>query len=123
MPRIGPLFASISQSVADPDPSFTRTALTVVQMLAAGDKRAAESPLLTAGARKEFGSVAIASLRDVRGLAFLYQSNVAGRGLVRLGHPIEKVVHYRMETERGQRWLLVHVDGAGLVADFDVVDN
>ena len=91
--------------------------------LAAGGKGTAESPLLTAGARKEFSPVAISSLQGVRAVAFLHESNVAGRGIERLGHPIQRAVHYRMDTERGRRWLLVHIDANGLVADFDVVDN
>ena len=91
--------------------------------LAAGGKGTAESPFLTAGARKEFSPVAINSLQGVRAVAFLHESNVAGRGIERLGHPIQRVLHYRMDTQRGQRWLLVHVAPNGLVADFDVVDN
>jgi hypothetical protein len=89
----------------------------------ASGKGAAESPLLVAGARKEFSNVAINSLQGVRAITFLHESNVAGRGIERLGHPIQRVLHYRMDTERGQRWLLVHVDANGLVADFDVVNN
>ena len=44
-------------------------------------------------------------------------------GIERLGHAIQRVLHYRMETDRGPRWLLVHVDANGFVADFDVVTN
>jgi hypothetical protein len=123
IPRIGPLFSAISPSVNDPDPAFTRNVLTVVHTLAAGGKGTAESPLLTAGARKEFSPVAINSLQGVRAVGFLYESNVTGRGIERLGHAIQRVLHYRMDTERGRRWLIVHVDASGLVADFDVVDN
>jgi CubicO group peptidase (beta-lactamase class C family) len=122
IPRIGPLFSSIPSNADDPDPTYTRNVLTVVHMLASG-KGAAESPLLTAGAHKEFSNVAIRSLQGVRAITFLHESNVAGRGIERLGHPIQRALHYRMDTERGQRWLLVHVAANGLVADFDVVNN
>ena len=122
IPRIGPLFSTIPSNNDDPDPTYTRNVLTVVHTLASG-KGAAESLLLTAGARKEFSNVAINSLQGVRAITFLYENNVAGRGIERLGYPIQRVLHYRMDTERGQRWLLVHVDADGLVADFDVVNN
>jgi CubicO group peptidase (beta-lactamase class C family) len=121
IPRIGPVFTAIRPS-ADPDPAFTRTVLAVVHTLAAGGRGTAESTLLTAGARKEF-TAPVNSLQGVRAVAFVHSSSVAGRGIERLGHAIQRVLHYRMDTERGDRWLLVHVDANGLVADFDVVDN
>jgi hypothetical protein len=120
--RIGPVFSMLPSRTEDPDPAFTRTVLTVVQTLSDG-KETARSPLLTAGARKEFSNVPIGSLQGVRGVTFLHESNVAGRGIERLGSPIHRVLHYRLDTERAPRWLLVHVDAEGLVADFDVVDN
>jgi hypothetical protein len=121
-PRIGPLFSTIGSNADDPDPAFTRNVLTTVRTLAGG-KETARSPFLTAGARNEFSNVAIGSLQGVRAVTFLHQSNVAGRSIERLGHAIQRVFYYRMDTERGARWLLVHVDVKGLVADFDVVDN
>jgi len=120
-PRIGPLFSSI-HPVADPDPAFSGNVLTVVHTLAAGGKGTAESPLLTAGARKEFSAPVIV-LQGVRAVEFMHESSVAGRGIERAGHPIQRVLHYRMQTDQGSRWLLIHVDPTGLVADFDVVDN
>jgi CubicO group peptidase (beta-lactamase class C family) len=123
LPRIGPLFSEIEPRTVDPDPAFTRNVLTIVHTLAAGGKGTAESPLLTAGAQKEFSPVAIQSLQGVRAVSFMYESNVAGRRIERLGHPIQRVMHYRMETDSGRRWLLIHVDPNGRVADFDVVSN
>lgn len=121
VPRIGPVFSEIGVS-SDPDPAFTRNVLTVVHTLAAGGRATAESALLTAGARKQFAEP-VSVLKGARALAFMHESNIAGRGIERLGHPIQRVLHYRMDTEQGRRWLLVHVDANGLVADFDVVDN
>ena len=121
IPRIGPLFtATVPQT--DPDPTFTRNVLTVVHALAEGGRRTAELPVLTPSARKQF-TEPVAILKAVRALAFMHESDVAGRGIERLGHPIQRVLHYRMDIEQGHRWLLVHVDPNGLVADFDVVDN
>jgi len=120
MPRIGPLFSSIRPGADDPHPDLTRNVLTVAQTLAGG-KDTAQSPLLTAGARKAFANLQIGSLQGVRAVTFLHESNVGGRGIERLGHAIQRVLHYRMDTEAGQRWLIVHVTEEGLIADFDVV--
>jgi hypothetical protein len=53
----------------------------------------------------------------------MHVSQVDGQGTQRLGHPVHRVLHYRMDTDHGRRWLLLHVDVNGLVADFDVVDD
>jgi CubicO group peptidase (beta-lactamase class C family) len=121
IPRTGPLFSAIHAS-ADADPAFTATVLTAIQTLAGGGKATAESPLLTAGARKEF-TAPVSGLQGVRALRLRHVANVDGRGIERLSHPIQRVLHYAMDTDRGQRWLLVHLDPNGLVADFDVVGD
>ena len=122
IPRIGPLFSTIGTTSNDPDPAFSRNVLTAVQTLARGTETA-KSPLLTPGARKEFSNVPISSLQGVGAVTFLHESFVGGRGIERLGHAIQRVLHYRMDTQTGQRWLLVHVTEDGLIADFDVVNN
>ena len=118
IPRIGPLFSAIRES-PDPDPELTANVFTTVQALASGNSTP-NWHLLTAGARREFTGP-VSALQGARRLRFLYGANVEGRGIERLGHPVRRVLHYSMETERGRRWLLVHVDANGLVADFDVV--
>jgi CubicO group peptidase (beta-lactamase class C family) len=118
IPRIGPLFSAIRES-PDPDPELTANVFTAVQALAGGHS-SANWHLLTVGARREF-TAAVSSLQGARRLRFLYGANVEGRGIERLGHPIQRVLHYSLETERGRRWLLIHLDPDGLIADFDVV--
>ena len=118
IPRIGPLFSAIRES-PDPDPELTANVFTAVQKLASGNSTA-NWHLLTVGARREF-TAPVSSLQGARGLRFLYGANVEGRGIERLGHSIQRVLHYSLETERGRRWLLIHLDPDGLVADFDVV--
>ena len=118
IPRIGPLFSAIRES-PDPDPELTANVFTAVQALAGGHS-STNWHLLTVGARREF-TAAVSSLQGARRLRFLYSANVEGRGIERLGHPIQRVLHYALETERGRRWLLIHLDPDGLVADFDVV--
>ena len=70
---------------------------------------------------RDLSPVAISSLQGVHSVTFLHESRVAGRGIERLGHDIQRVLHYRMDSDSGRPWLLVHVDASSLVADFDVV--
>jgi CubicO group peptidase (beta-lactamase class C family) len=121
IPRIGPLFASIKR-VPDPNPSFTQSVDAAVRALAQG---AAESslPQLTPGARTTFAKRPIRDLSGVRAVAYLAEQDVAGRRIERHGGTVARVLFYRMETEQGARWLLIHVTGDNLITDYDVVDK
>jgi CubicO group peptidase (beta-lactamase class C family) len=121
IPRIGPLFPAAS-SAADPDPTFTRNLMTVLQQLAEGGQAVTGSTLLTAGARKDFGRPN-PEMRDVRALTFVLAQDVAGRGIERHGHAVTRVVHYRVAAPHGPGLLLVHVDPSGLITDYDLVSR
>jgi hypothetical protein len=120
IPRIGPLFPERTPS--DPDPALTSKLSSALQAFAAGGAAVTESPLLTAGAR---GALArpVAELRDARALTFAAAQDVTGRGIERHGHAIARVLHYRVDTPAGVRLVLIHLDPAGLVADYDVVSR
>ena len=50
-------------------------------------------------------------------------SSVAGRGLERHGHAVDRVAYYLLMTNGGRRGLMVYVTKDGLITDFDdVVD-
>jgi hypothetical protein len=117
IPRIGPLFPT-SSSASDPDPAFTANIMAVLGQFAQGDTAVTKSKLLTEGARKVF-NVANPTTGNVSALTFVLAQDVAGRGIERHGHPIARVMHYRMRTPQGERLLLVHLDANGLVADYD----
>ena len=34
-----------------------------------------------------------------------------------------RVLFYRMETDQGRRWLMVHVTSDDLITDYDIVDE
>jgi hypothetical protein len=63
------------------------------------------------------------ALLTTRAVTFLHANEVAGRSIARLGHAIDRILHYRIDTDRGRRWLLLYIAAAGLVADWDVVDD
>ena len=55
MPRIGPLFHSLKPQ-PDPDPARTEKVVAALKALGQGGKAIADSPLLTPGARADFGT-------------------------------------------------------------------
>ena len=120
VPRIGPLFGNTT--VADPDPAFTQKVTTALQELSVGGAAVTESRLLTEGARKVFDG-ANTLFNNVEGLAFVHVQDVKGRGIERHGHPIARVVQYRMNTPGQVRLLIVHVDENDMIADYDLVSR
>jgi CubicO group peptidase (beta-lactamase class C family) len=122
VPRIGPLFASITKA-ADPDPSFTQTVAEAVRGLAVGGATVRGLPQLTPGARAELSDAPVRNLGGFRTLEYLNAQDVTGRQIERHGGAVARVVFYRVETETGQRWLLVHTTSSNLITDYDIVDK
>lgn len=122
VPRIGPLFASIKE-VSDPAPSFTQTVAAAVRALAQGGEAMRHAPQLAPGARTDLSDAPVRDLAGVRQIKYLSKQDVTGRKIERHGGAVTKVIFYRLETERGTRWLLVHVTGDNLITDYDVVDK
>ena len=118
IPRLGPLFANTAST--DPNVEFTQSALTALRLLGEGGAAVTESKLFTEGARKVF-TAANPQFKNVQSLEHVLTQDVSGRGVERHGHALARVVHYRMSTPAGTRFLLVHVDANGLIADYDVV--
>ena len=116
--RIGPLFGPSNGE--DPDTALTGRALEVLRQLARGGTAVTESTLLTPGARPVFKQ-ANPQLDGVTRLTFVHVEDLTGRNVQRHGHPVARTVHYRMHTADGLKLLLVHVDPAGMIADYDIV--
>jgi hypothetical protein len=109
--------------VADPNPSFTKTVETAVRAFAQGDAAVRVLQQLTPGARTDLAAGSARAFAGVRGLAYLSAQDVSGRGIERHGGAVSRVLFYRMETNRGRRWLMVHVTIDNLITDYDVVDE
>jgi CubicO group peptidase (beta-lactamase class C family) len=120
--RIGPLFASIKE-VSDPAPSFTQAVAAAVRALAQGGEAMRNAPQLAPGARTDLSDGPVRDLAGVRQIKYLSEQDVTGRRIERHGGVVTKVIFYRLETERGTRWLLVHVTADNLITDYDVVDK
>jgi CubicO group peptidase (beta-lactamase class C family) len=122
VPRIGPLFGAI-RPLKDPDPSFTQTVGDAVRALAQGGAAVRSLQQLTPGARTDLASRPVRDFADLRGITYLSAQDVTGRRIERHGSAVGRVLFYRLETARGNRWLLIHVTSDNLITDYDVVDK
>jgi hypothetical protein len=122
VPRIGPLFASLTE-VKDPDPSFTQTVAAAVNALAEGGAAVSSLKTLTPGARTNLAGGPVRALAGVRGITYLSAQDVTGRQIERHGGAVKSVLFYRVDTAQGNRWLLVHVTADKSITDYDVVDK
>lgn len=129
IPRIGPLFSTL-RPADDPDRGFTDRVPSILNGLAGCASTAGHLTMFTQGLRNWCASVvnpdgypSFLAFRSTRAVTFLLANEVAGRGIARLGHGVERILHYRIETDRGARGLLLYIAANGLVADWDVVDD
>jgi CubicO group peptidase (beta-lactamase class C family) len=123
VPKIGPLFRSL-KAQSDPDPSRTEKILEALKALHQGGKVTADSPLITDGAKADFGPAG--GSRDLKGLQsiqFVAEQDVSGRKIERHQGEVARVVHYRLVTDSTDKGILVHLTHSGLITDFDVVED
>jgi Domain of unknown function (DUF3471) len=122
IPRIGPLVSLLPRQ-SDPDPALTAKLDATLRMMGPGFAAVATAPALSPGAQKAFSRNAWPAVAGYRSVTYLGSTDVAGRGIERHGHAVERVAHYTLSTESGQRGLLVFLTKDGLITDFDdVVD-
>jgi hypothetical protein len=123
IPRIGPLVSQLGRQM-DPDPAFTAKVDATLRLMARGGAPVASAPALTAGARRDFSRGSPwPAVEGYRSVAFIGTQSVAGRGIERHGHPVDRVAYYRLTTAAGERGLMIFVAPDGLITDFDdVVD-
>jgi hypothetical protein len=123
IPRIGPLVSQLGRQM-DPDPAFTAKVDATLRLMARGGAPVASAPALTAGAQRDFSRGSPwPAVEGYRSVAFIGTQSVAGRGIERHGHPVDRVAYYRLTTTAGERGLMIFVAPDGLITDFDdVVD-
>jgi CubicO group peptidase (beta-lactamase class C family) len=120
VPRIGPLFHMLKPET-DPDPSRTEKVVAALKALGRGGKAIADSPVLTPGAREDFGRGGTRDLADMKSVVFLAEQDVSGRMIERHKGGVSRILHYRLVTDKADRCLLVHITVDGLVTDYDIV--
>ena len=103
MPRIGPLFHSLKPQT-DPDPARTEKVVAALRALGQGGKALADSPLLTAGARADFGDWARArtwpDLRSLRSSPNRMSPRARSSGT---REQVSRILHYRLVTDKADR--------------------
>ena len=123
VPRIGPLFHSLKPRT-DPDPARTERVVAALKALGQGGKALADSPLLTPGARDDFGKGGpVRDLAGLRSVNFLAEQDASGREIERHKGKVRRILHYRLVTDKADRALLIHLTGDGLITDYDIVDD
>jgi CubicO group peptidase (beta-lactamase class C family) len=122
IPRIGPLFHSLKPRT-DPDPARTEKVVAALRLLAEGGKALADSPLLTSGARADFGNGTPPGLADLRSVVFLAEEDVSSRRIERHKGAVSRILHYRLVTDKPDRGLLIHLTSGGHITDYDIVDD
>jgi CubicO group peptidase (beta-lactamase class C family) len=122
IPRIGPLVSLLARQ-SDPEPAVTSRVDATLRLMGSGFAAVATAPGLSPGAQQAFSRAPWPAVAGYRGVTYLGTVDVAGRGIERHGHAVDRVAHYTLTTDRGQRSLLVYVTKDGLITDFDdVVD-
>jgi CubicO group peptidase (beta-lactamase class C family) len=122
IPRIGPLVSLLARQ-SDPDPALTAKLDATLRIMGPGFAAIATAPALSPGAQQAFSRGPWPVAAGYRSVTYLGTVDVAGRGIERHGHAVDRVAHYTLTTDSGQRFLLVYVTKDGLITDFDdVVD-
>jgi CubicO group peptidase (beta-lactamase class C family) len=119
-PRVAPLPSSL-QPTTDPDPALASRISAALKALRQGGAALASAADVTPGAKQDFGTGANPALGSAEAAVYLGQEDVSGRGIRRHGGEVARVRLYRLQSEDGPRYLLVHLTAQGTVTDYDVV--
>ena len=119
-PRVAPLPSSL-QPRTDPDPALATRISAALAAIRQGGDALTSAPDVTPGAKKDLSGGVDTALGAAASATYLGEEDVTGRGIRRHGGEVARVRLYRMQTEAGQRYLLVHLTSAGAVTDYDIV--
>jgi CubicO group peptidase (beta-lactamase class C family) len=120
--RVAPLPGSHTP-VPDPDTALTTRIVAALQAIRQSGTALADAPDITPGTKQDFAGGIGSALDGLGALAYLGVEDVSGRGIRRHGGAVARVWYYRVTTNAGQRYLLVHLTAEGSVTDFDVVER
>lgn len=96
---------------SDPDPKRTRKLRQWLSDLSKGEFPSAMTPQFKTqyAAETERQKTLAERLRQAKGFAFLGNDNVTGKGIERLGVPIETISYYKMPTETEVRYYIFYL--------------
>ena len=117
--RVAPLPSTL-QPRPEPDPALATRISAAIAALREGGAALAGAAHVSAGAKRVFAR-GTPALRDFASATYLGEEDVTGRGVRRHGGEVSRVRLYRMRTQNGERYLMVHVTADGVVTDHDVL--
>ena len=118
--RVAPLPSAL-QPRSDPDQALGARIATALAALRDGGAALAGAADVSAGAKIDFGRGRNSALDDAASATYLGEEDVTGRGIRRHGGDVARVRLYRLRTQSGERYLMVHVTAAGAVTDYDLL--
>jgi CubicO group peptidase (beta-lactamase class C family) len=121
-PRIGPLFQFLTPR-PDPDAARTEKVVGALKAIEQGGKALADSPLLTPGARSDFGLGPVQGLSGNRSVSFVMEEDVSERRIERHKGAVDRILYYWLMTDHSKRGLLIHMTADGLITDYDIVED
>jgi hypothetical protein len=120
--RVAPMPSALQPQV-DRDPALAARILSALDAMRRGGEALASAADVTPGAKQDFRTGSNPALGAAATATYLGEEDVAGRSIRRHGGEVARVRLYRIQTEAGPRYLLVHLTAAGTVTDYDVVDR
>ena len=119
VPRVAPLPSTL-QPRAESDPALAARMWAALRAMQAGGAAVTDAPDVAPSAKIPYqrGGPSLAAFANA---AYLGEENVAGRGIRRHGGEVARVRLYRATTERGERYLMVHLTATGAVTDYDLL--
>ena len=117
IPRVAPGFAAAA-AMNDPDPTRTATVKSALIALENGGAAVQNSAAIAPGRKRDFTNPE--DFGGLRTLQLLHEETVQGRGIVRHGEAVARVLSYRLKGELHDTDLLVLLTPAGLIADTDL---
>jgi CubicO group peptidase (beta-lactamase class C family) len=120
--RIGPLARTVTP-LPDPDPPLTQQIEAVLKAFAQGGKAVEEAPQLAPQARKDYAHGPAPELAGIARIAYLATQDVSAQNIERHGARVNRVLYYKLLTDRATRFVLVYLTAENLVTDQDVVSE
>jgi CubicO group peptidase (beta-lactamase class C family) len=121
VPRVGPLVPSLR---AQPDPDRDRTArLEAVLRALAGGTIEQQADQMAPGALRAYTGEPVRELAGLSAVRYVNEESVAGRGIVRHGGTVARVVYVQVSLGAASTYVLLHLTAEGRLTDLDIVDK
>lgn len=121
VPRVGP-FVPALRAQRDPEPARTVRLEAVLRALASGLLEP-QSSAIAPGAMEAYAGEALRDLAGIGDLRYVGEEVVQGRGLVRHGGAVARVVYLSARLAEGSRYIMVHLTADGRFTDLDIVER